>query len=136
MVVLFIFVVGCSSVPKLSESDIATICNVDVSSIKKSTTETGIKFQIPDPEIKGVYTTLFIDIGTISSEEFESLKQLEDKNVKEYNLAEGAIAYDNVPARTLLVKDGDQAFKIYSLIKDCRSDEKLVQVGNRLVNWK
>jgi len=42
LVVLFIFVVGCSSVPKLSESDIATICNVDVSSIKNPAASYGV----------------------------------------------------------------------------------------------
>ncbi|MBI2572538.1 hypothetical protein HYV86_01650 [Candidatus Woesearchaeota archaeon] len=133
---LSVFLFGCSSVPDLSESDVATICNIDASSIKKSTSNVGIKFQIPDPVFKGVYTSLFIDIGFISSDEFNQFKQLEGKNVKEYNVGDGSIAYDQVPARTLLVKDGDRAYRVYSLIKNCKSDEKLVQVANKLISGR
>jgi hypothetical protein len=127
---------GCSTIklPELTKEEVASICVVDVNKLEVITGSNSMEFKMQKSQY--VSQSLWIEVGPTSKKNFDQIKQVQsNSNLTEYpEVGDGALIYTKqIVFRTMLVIDGKHTYRIYSLIDGCKSDAKLIEIANKIL---
>ena len=125
---------GCISLPEISAKEVAEICNVDENSIEVSKRKDTIEFRIKEGIISQF---LRIFVGPTSISHLNEIKKAQaENNLREYPyIGDGAFIHSRKPLfiRTMWLIDGEQTYRVQSIIPTCSNDTKLIELAGRIL---
>jgi hypothetical protein len=136
-IIIAFLIAGCNSptLPDLTKQELATICGVDSSQMEVIRQGTAAEYKL---HTSGMSTqSVWIEVGPYSKKHFSDVRQIQkDQDLNHYpDLGEEAVVWTKQHIfRTMLLSDGDQAYRIRSIIDGCDDDEGLIAIANAILD--
>ena len=134
---LTLLLTGCASptLPDLPKQELASICGMDASKMEVIREDNSIEYKIQKSEL--TTQSVWIEVGPYSPQHFSDVRRIQkDNNLNHYpDVGEEAVVWTKQRIfRTMLLSDGDQAYRIRSIMEGCNDDEGLIAIANAILD--
>jgi len=137
LLIITLLIAGCaaSSFPDLEKQELADICGFDADRMEVIRQGNAVEYKLQKTEMST--QSVWIEVGPYSQKHFSDVRQIQEDNGLNYypDLGDEAMVWTKHHLfRTMLLSDGDQTYRIRSIIDGCNDDEGLKRIARAILD--